>query len=58
MIGTVRQQGSVIEVYNENGNYLWSRNGELVGYTSNTVSIKSSGIIQVYDEKGNYKFSK
>ena len=58
MIGTVRQLGSIIEVYDENGRYLWSRGGELSGYTSTTVSIKNAGVIQVYDEKGNYKFSR
>lgn len=52
MIGTVKETAGVVQVYDENGRYLWSRAGELVGYTSSTVSFKVAGSVQVYDERG------
>ena len=58
MIGTVKETAGVVQVYDENGRYLWSRAGELVGYTSSTVSFKVAGSVQIYDEKGNYKYSR
>jgi len=61
-IGTVKQNSPTqVYVYDENGNYKFAVNGELVGYTASTVSVKpnpSSNPIYVYDEKGQYKFAK
>lgn len=48
-----------VEVYDENGNYKFSKSGQLMGFTSTTVSIDvGSNRIEVYDDDGNYKFSK
>ena len=41
-IGMAKQNGSSVEVYDENGSYLFSRNGELAGFTLNTVAIKEA----------------
>lgn len=59
MIGTAKQNGSSVSVYDEKGNYLFSKSGTLIGYTATTVTIKtSSGSQSTYDEKGSYLFSK
>lgn len=53
MIVAAKQIGKKVWVYNEKGNILFNRYGELVGYTSETISIKSnSGTIWVYNESG------
>lgn len=57
MIGTVKQDGSIINIYDENGNYkaYVSACDGLVGYTSTTVTVKDGSINKIYDENGNYK---
>ena len=57
-IGMAQQDGDFVRVYDENGSYLFSIGGELVGYTSSTVSIKDGSFIRVYDSTGSYKFSR
>ena len=57
-IGMAKQNGSSVEVYDENGSYLFSRNGELTGFTLNTVAIKEGNSICVYDANGSYQFSR
>ena len=57
MIVAVKQINKKVWVYNEKGNILFNRYGELMGYTSNTISIKNNtGAIIVYDDKGNILF--
>lgn len=58
MIGTAAQKGSRVEVYDENGHYLFSKNGELQGFTGATVSIRKESRVEVYDDRGSYKFSR
>lgn len=60
MISTAVQKSSNrVEVYDERGNFMFSKTGELMGFTGTTVSVKtSSNRVEVYDEKGNFKFSK
>ena len=58
MITLAKQDGFSVVVYDENGNFMFSRSGELVGFTSTTVSIKDGTCITVYDEHGNFKFSR
>lgn len=53
MIGSAKQDGSVVRVYDEKNNFLFYRNGTLVGYTNKTVSIKDGVTVYVLDEKGN-----
>lgn len=50
-IGMAQQKGDWVYVYDENNHYLWSRTGELHGYTSSTVTIKQSGWLFMYNEK-------
>ena len=58
MIGTATQKGSRVDVYDENGHFLFSKNGELQGFTGATVSIRSGNRVEVYDDRGHFKFSK
>ena len=58
MIAMVKQDGSRVVVYNERGTRLFSRLGELVGYTASNVSIKEGLHITVYNEKGIRQFSR
>lgn len=58
MIGVAKQEGSTVKVYNEKGSFLFSKSGQLQGFTSTTVAIKEGSTIKVYDEKGSFQFSK
>ena len=51
-IGMGQQRGSSVYVYDENNRQLWTRNGELQGYTSGNVTIKIGSTLYMYDEKG------
>lgn len=57
-ISTAKQNGRSVDVYDANGNWLFSRTGVLQGYTSDGVSIRNNGSVDVYDAKGNWKFGK
>ena len=61
MISTAYENGSYVEIYNENNSrtasiYIGS-DGHLQGFTSTTVSIKKGSYIEVYDENGSRKNS-
>ena len=58
MIATAKQEGSKVVVYNEKGKRLFSKSGELAGFTANNVSIKEGSRVVVYDENGKRQFSK
>ncbi|MDA3052061.1 hypothetical protein OFO01_01155 [Campylobacter sp. JMF_01 NE2] len=64
LIGSAVQDGNYVYVYNLKGSMLFSRLGELVGYTSTTVSVldKNSdgkyGTVYVYNNKGSTISSK
>ena len=58
MIGYAAQKGSTVYVYSQTGVYLWSKYGTLVGYTSNTVSIKQGSMTYIYGERGEIKFTR
>ena len=38
MIGMAKQQGTNVYVYSETGGFMFNKTGNLVGYTSNTVT--------------------
>ncbi|MBE6458118.1 MAG: hypothetical protein E7011_04935 [Alphaproteobacteria bacterium] len=58
-IGTVKQNGNTIYVYDERGHLKFTQSGELVGYTGGTVSIRRGGsIIYVYDDSGHLSFTR
>lgn len=46
-----QQKGDWVYVYDENNRELWTRSGELYGYTSSTVTIKRDGWLFMYNEK-------
>lgn len=51
MITTAIQRGNSVYVY-EKSRILFTRIGELIGFTSSTVSIKRNRTIYVYNERG------
>jgi hypothetical protein len=57
-IGLAKQQGTSIYVYDTKGNFLFNKSGELLGFTSSTVSVKTGSSVYVYDSKGNFLFNK
>ena len=58
-IGSAKQDGNSVIVYDENGGYKFELNGELVGYTSSTVTVRSStGSSITYGSEGDYKFER
>lgn len=59
LIGLAKQtSNNNVEVYDEKGFFKFSKRGELVGFTSTTISVAYNGRIEVYDENGFFKFSK
>lgn len=58
IIGCATQQASSVCVYDENGRILFSKYGELYGFTSSTVSISNGKTVYVYDANGSIKYSK
>ena len=59
MIACIKKSYNSVWVYDEHGRALFSKCGELVGYTSATVSIKSStGTVWTYDCTGRTLFGK
>lgn len=59
-IGTVTQRGSMVYVYDEHGHLKFTQSGELVGYTSGTVTVRrgSGSLVYVYDENGHLSFTR
>lgn len=57
-IAAAKQNGSSVDVYDENGHYLFSRSGILIGFTSTTVAIREGNYINVYASDGSFKFSR
>jgi len=57
-IGSAVQQGSSVKVYDERGSFLFSKNGQLVGYTFGNVSIRKGDSVETYDERRHFLFSK
>ena len=53
-----KQQGTNVMVYIETGSFMFNKTGNLVGYTSNTVTVKQGGTTYVYDEYGEINFTK
>ena len=57
MIGSVIQKGQWVYAYDERGNQLTSvhagSDGQLMGYTGSSFSVKKGQWVYVYNEKGN-----
>lgn len=50
-----KQLGTNVMVYNQSGGFMYNKTGNLVGYTSNTVTVKQGGTTYVYGEHGEIK---
>lgn len=50
-IAVAVQKGNMVYVYDEKNHTLWSKSGELYGYTSSVVTIKKGNMLYMYDEK-------
>lgn len=60
MIASAKQNGGTVYVYDEKGHTLFTKSGTLMGFTSSSVTIKSSSSssLYTYDEKGHILFTK
>ena len=53
MIAYAKQNGNSVSVYNIKGQIMFKKYGSLVGYTNETVSVKTtSNIIWTYNSAG------
>ena len=52
MITTAVQRGSYVYVYGDRNRQLYSKPGQLAGFTGSAVSVKRGSYVYVYDEKG------
>jgi len=52
MIVTAIQKGNSVYIYGEKNSLLFTKGGELHGYTGGSVSIKRGSTIYTYDEHG------
>jgi hypothetical protein len=57
-IASAVQKGTMVHVYGDKGQLLFTRNGVLQGYTGTTVSVKFGGMVQTYDDRGSLKFTR
>lgn len=55
-IGSAIQRGNTVYVYDENNRQIWVKQGTLIGYTSNTLSVKvgDANTVSVYNDKGHH----
>lgn len=59
MIAMAKEQGTFVEVYDENNRHLFSRRGKLHGYTSHAVTVKNGyGYLETWDDKGHLRSSR
>ena len=52
MIVTAVQRGNTVYVYGDGNRMLFSRSGQLHGYTATSVSVKRGTTVYVYNERG------
>lgn len=52
MIVTAIQKGNSVYVYGEKNGLLFTKNGELHGYTGGSVSIKRGNTVYTYNDHG------
>jgi hypothetical protein len=51
-ISTAVQRDGRVDVYNQENKLVGSHLGQLLGYTSRSVSVKRNGTLDTYDENG------
>lgn len=54
-ISTAIQRGNFVYVYNERNSQTACITGELMGFTSTTVTVKRGNFAYVFDERGSQK---
>lgn len=52
MIETAVQRGSTVYVYGNGNRLLFTKSGDLYGYTSSSVSVKHGSTVYTYNERG------
>lgn len=52
MISVAVQKGSWVYVYNERNQHIFSKEGDLYGFTGATVSVKRGSWVYTYNERG------
>ena len=52
MIEYAIQRGNYVFVYGKGDHYMFTKPGELIGFTSSTVTVKSCGIYSTFNDKG------
>lgn len=52
MIVTAIQKGNVVYVYGNGNKLLFTKSGELHGYTGSSVSVKSENTAYTYNDRG------
>ena len=57
MIGMVKQNGSNVEIYDENGNFKCNCGGygDLKGFSTTLVVRLNGSNVEIYDQNGNFK---
>lgn len=58
MIASAAQRGFTVYVYDENGETLFTKFGELVDFSSESVLIRIGLTLSAFDDRGNAKFIK
>ncbi len=51
-IGNAVQKSNVVFVYDPKGRQLFTKSGDLHGFTGGTVVIRKANMLFTYDEKG------
>ncbi len=46
------QKGASVYVYDQKNHCVFTKTGQLAGYTANSVTIKQSKTLTTFDEKG------
>ena len=58
-IGTAKQNGNFVYVYDESGRLMFTQSGTLQGYTGSSVSVcKNGNTVYVYDDSGRLQFTR
>lgn len=56
-ISVAIQKGSSVYVYDDRNHLIFTKIGELYGFTSSTVSLRKGSCVYTYDERGRQKSS-
>ncbi len=58
MITYAAQKGSFVNVYNERGDRIFTREGVLVTFTAFSVTLKNGSITHTYNDRGQMMYTK